>query len=339
MSFPEFSTESDFDFHLNNIKGLLEDTNYLREISNFPFSNPDHFYSRNDKQGWWMATKQIILKHYIIEYLTILGKEKWRYIKLYFIDLLSSFGMNKITKSRGNEVFIFPGSSISAAMISSTKKIGFKKIYANDLKLNERIILHQRLDAINNFNKNPYKITINTQDSNVDSNQWVVKIINEIKDENRTSNYLMIIDNEGMNINYETLRLIREIHEYGDIIITFQDAGIKRNLKLNPKTVKKFFGKEIPPTTKKEELCEIYIKQLNNIGLNNIETINISSQSGFYYTLLFCCRGNIEAKWLKMIKYYRNERFKKWNDSDVKKMWDVAKGKFKPIDKYFKNVS
>lgn len=335
MSFPEFSTESDFDFHLTNIKGLLEDTNYLKHIPNFPLSNPDHFYSRKDKQGWWMATKQIIIKHYIEEYLTILGRNKRRFIQLYFIDLLSSYGMNKITKSRGEEVFIFPGSSISAALISSEKKIGFKKIYANDLKLNERVVLKQRLNALNDFNNNNFEVKVNDNEPNIDSNQWVLHILKEIKNEDKTFNYLMIIDNDGMNINYETLKSVREIHNYGDIIITFQDAGINRNLKPNPKVVKEFFGIEIPPNTKKENLCEIYIKQLNKIGLNNIETINITSQGGFYYTLLFCCRGDIEAKWLRMIDYYRNERFKKWNDSDVKKMWDVAKGKVTPLDKYF----
>ncbi len=79
----------------------------------------------------------------------------------------------------------------------------------------------------------------------------------------------------------------------------------------------------------------IYLNnQLNKIGLKNIEKLKIASESGFYYTLLFCCRFDVKAKWLKMIKYYRDERCKNWTDSDVKKMWDVARGKVKPLDRF-----
>lgn len=335
MSFPEFSTQSDFDFHLKNIKELLDDTNILKQNPNFSISDPSYFYTRKDKQGWWMATKQIVSRHYIQEYLTILGKERRKFINLYFIDLLSSYGMNKVTKSRGKDEFIFPGSSISAALISFRKKRGFKKIYANDLKLDERKILNQRLESLNQFYNNRLEIEIDSNAKKIDSNHWVIQILNEIKANDKYFNYLMIIDNEGLNIKYETIKKIREIHNYGDIIITFQDAGIKRNLKPNPQKVKEFFGIEIPPSTKKEDLCDIYISQLHKIGLENIEKLNITSERGFYYTLLFCCRFDVKAKWLKMIEYYRDERFKNWTDSDVKKMWDVAKGKVRPLNHFY----
>ncbi len=334
MSFPEFSTQSNFEFHLKNIKELLNDTNILNRIPNFSLSNPNHFYKREDKRGWWMATKQIVIRHYIDEYLTILGKDRWKFINLYFIDLLSSYGMNKITKSGGKDEFVFPGSSISAALISYRKNGGFKKIYANDLKLDERTILEKRLISLNRFYNNHFEIEIDSNSKEIDSNLWAIKILNEIKSNDNIFNYLMIIDNEGMDIRYETIKKIRDTHKFGDIVITFQDAGIVRNLKPNPQKVEDFFGKNIPPSTKKEDLCDIYIGQLNKIGLKNIEKLKIASESGFYYTLLFCCRFDVKAKWLNMIKYYRDKRFKNWTDSDVKKMWDVAKGKVKPLDRF-----
>ncbi|KKL79520.1 hypothetical protein LCGC14_2013990 [marine sediment metagenome] len=61
MSFPEFSDKKDFEFHLENIKKLVDSTKYLSSIPNFPIDNPDHFYKRVDKAGWWMVTKQIPL--------------------------------------------------------------------------------------------------------------------------------------------------------------------------------------------------------------------------------------------------------------------------------------
>ncbi|GAI14309.1 unnamed protein product [marine sediment metagenome] len=87
MSFPELSDKKDFDFHLENIKDLVNATNTLKTIPKFSISNPEHFYQRVDKAGWWMVTKQIVLRHYIDEYLTILGKKS--YIDLFFIVLYS----------------------------------------------------------------------------------------------------------------------------------------------------------------------------------------------------------------------------------------------------------
>ncbi len=336
MSFPEFSSQSNFDFHLMNIKSLLDDTTVIKSIPNFSLTNTDEFYTREDRKGWWMATKQIVIRQYIEEYLTILGKEKWDFINLYFIDLLSSFGMNKVTKNKGNDEFMFPGSSVSAALISSRKTRGFKKIYANDFKCFERTVLKDRLNALKNYKYTNLDIEMELNSKEIDSNIWSLKVLNQIKKSDRTFNYLMIIDNEGMNINYDTLKKIRDIHNFGDIIINFQDTGIVRNLKNAPLKVKAFFGREIPITTKKEELCDIYKEQLKKIGLKNIEKLRIASDSGFYYTLLFCCRSDSDARWLKMIKYYRDKRFKNWTDSDVKKMWDVAMGKFKPIHKFIK---
>lgn len=330
MSFPELSDESDFDFHLKNIKKLLQFSEKLNNISNFPLEK-NSFYKRRDKSGWWMVTKQIVLTNYINEYLAILDRDNRSYIKLFYIDPLSSYGMNKVTKSRGRDEFIFPGSSINAALISKDHRKGFSGIYANDLDHEKRKILLKRLNIIAENLKLSSKININNNKSNMDSNKWVIDVLKKIKKNNKLFNYLMIIDNEGMDIFYNTIKKIKDMHTYGDIIITFQDAGIKRNLGNTPNKVKKFFGCEIPEQTPKEKLIEIYMDQLGEIGFGRIEPLKIASNTGFYYTLLFCCRENIDANWLEMIKYYRNNRFKSWTDRDVKNMWDVATGKYKTL--------
>jgi len=43
----------------------------------------------------------------------------------------------------------------------------------------------------------------------------------------------MVIDNEGMDIELDTIKKIREIDSYGDIIITFQNNIARTSLKLN----------------------------------------------------------------------------------------------------------
>ena len=333
MSFPEFSDKKDFEFHLQNIKELVDAANYLSTISKFPISNPDHFYQRVDKTGWWMVTKQIVYRHYIDEYLTILGKRS--YINLFFIDLLSSFGMNKVTKEDGKDQFIFPGTSINAALRSNQKEVGFKGICANDINPNERIVLNERLKSLNEIIENKYELEIKINNEKVDSNEWAIETLEYLKTKNEIFNYLMIIDNQGMDIEYETIKNIRELHNYGDIIITFQVPGIKRNLKQNPDIVKRFFGIKVPTEIKRAKLVELYKKQLQKLDFGRIEELNIASQTGFYYILLFCCRKDVSGDWLEMIKYYQNKRFRFWTDADVKKMWDVVVGKSKTMNSYF----
>jgi len=332
MSFPELSDKKDFEFHLENIKKLVDATNYLSTISNFPIINPDNFYQRVDKAGWWMVTKQIIFRHYIDEYLTILGKRS--FINLFFIDLLSSFGMNKVSKEDGKDQFIFPGTSLNAALLSNQKEVGFKGICVNDINPDERSVLNERLKSLNEAIDNKYELDIKVNDEKIDSNKWVIETLENLKKKNKIFNYLMIIDNQGLDIEYKTIKNIREIHNFGDIIITLQVAGIKRNLKQNPDKVKKFFGIKVPAETKKDNLSELYKKQLQKLDFGRIEELNVTTQIGFYYTLLFCCRKGVSGDWLEMIKYYRNKRFRSWTDADVKKMWDVAVGKSKTMDPY-----
>ena len=333
MSFPELSDKKDFEFHLENIKKLVDASNYLSTISNFPITNPDHFYQRVDKAGWWMVTKQIVFRHYIDEYLTILGKRS--FINLFFIDLLSSFGMNKVSKEDGKDQFIFPGTSLNAALLSNQKEVGFKGICANDINPNERNVLKERLKSLNEAIENKYELDIKANDEKIDSNKWVIEILENLKKKNEIFNYLMIIDNQGLDIEYNTIKNIREMHNFGDIIITLQVAGIKRNLKQNPDKVKKFFGIKVPAEIKKDKLSELHKKQLQKLDFGRIEEVNVTTQIGFYYTLLFCCRKGVSGDWLEMIKYYRNKRFRSWTDADVKKMWDVAVGKSKTMDSYF----
>ena len=136
---------SNFDFHLGNIKLLKEDSDYLLKIEEFPKTNKDHFYIRPDKSGWWMVTKQIIIRKYIGAYLNILGRQKD--IDIYFLDLLSSWGMNRVTKQSEKHRFMFPGTAISAGLISSKKERGFNEIFMNDYDPLKRKVLDARFNA------------------------------------------------------------------------------------------------------------------------------------------------------------------------------------------------
>ncbi len=325
--------KNDFDFHLGNIQSLVDDTNYLKNLPKFPWLNKNQYYTRLDGSGWWMPIKQIVIKSYISEYLTILGK--YKFIETFYIGLLSSYGMNRITKNQGRDEFLFPGTSINAALISKRKKRGFKGFFMNDWSLERRKVLQKRFEAISNSNSEPINFKIDTTQKVIDSNYWVIDVIRRIKENYKISNYLMVIDNEGMDIDFSTIQSIIKIHEYGDMIITFQD-NVVRCLKRSPAKVRRFFGIEIDPLTKKKDLCDIYMNQLKKIGFGRIERLKIYNDKNFYYSLLFCCREDKEAKWLDMIEYYRNFRFKNLDDVLVKNFWDIAQKKNKSLDNWLK---
>ena len=323
------------DYHIKYLKILDREWQFLKSIPNFPYFNNNHFYSRKDESGWWMTIKQTAIRGYVNAYLKILGKKD---LPLIFLDLMSSYGLNCVTKNHGKDRFYFPGTSINAALISNLKPRGFDSYYINDYNIPQRRILAKRMEALKNYFKKDLNFHITLEDRKIDSNQWVIKSLEEVNTEyNNYYNYLMVIDNEGMNIDYATIKNVIKIHEYGDIIINFQNTGISRAIPVSKlKRVEKFFGRTIPTGITQDELCDIYCDQLNKIGLGNIEKMKVSTATGFYYTLLFCCREEVSGDWLKLIKYYNNQ-FKNVTDKEVKQVWDIKQGRQLRIDQDWDN--
>lgn len=322
-----------FDFHLRNLKNLDNDWKLLQSVPNFPYSNSEQFYTRSDESGWWMAIKQTGIRGYINVYLTILGKMKG--MSLLFIDPLSSYGLNRVTKDEGRDQFIFPGTSINAGLISTRKPKGFDGIFINDFDTSKREVLNQRLAAVKKKFNQLFTVNVNLEIKQIDSNDWLIDVLRRIEEDFDYYNYLLVIDNEGMDIHYDTIKAIREIHKFGDIIINFQDAGIARAIPVtDPKKTERFFGCKVPIGTKRVDLCEIYCNQLRHIGLGKIQKMRVASATGFYYTLLFCCREDVSGDWLKLVKYYNDDRFKNFTDRDIKLMWDILKGKQSSLSKW-----
>ena len=319
---------SDQEYHVNNLRYLIEDGRRLLKIPNFP---KEGYYERDDGKGWWMLTKQFAIKSYSHHYLKILQRRK--YIDTCFIDPLSSFGMIRLTKRRGKDVLIIPGTSLNAALVSLEKEKGFSAFYINDKNPEARRIIDKRFDAFNCVNNNELNIDIAPHDKGqIDSNEWIINVLQEIKKKFKFPNYLMIIDNQGMDIGYETIEKAKNLHEWGDIIITFHDSAFSRAI--HSEKNKWFYGVDINKDTTIPERREIYIKQLKKIGFGRIEQLFIKSAGNFFYTLLFCCRKEISADWLNIIKHFRTKRYKYCTDQFHKQNYDFLKKKARIIDEF-----
>ena len=325
-----------FQYHLENIEKLDNEWLFLTKIPNFPIEDLKCFYSREDNSGWWMAIKQTALRGYINAYLSILGKKKG--LKLFFVDPLSSYGLVRVTKRNGKDRFTFPGTSINASLISNQRNRGFDGFYINDINPNVREVLSKRMLALKDYFKDSSEIHIDTSNKKIDSNKWLVDVMAEIDEENRYYHCLIVIDNQAMDISYNTIQKIREISEFSDIIITFQDANIARAVPKGHAKIKEFFGCNVSPSVNgiRKILCDKYCSQLSKVDLPKIERMKVANENNFFYTLLFCCRENASGKWLDIVKYYNDERFKNFTDRDLKEMWDIVKGRQLSLDHNWK---
>ena len=320
---------SDQKYHINNLKYLIEDGRRLLKMPNFPKGG---FYERDDGVGWWMLTKQFAIKSYVHHYLKILQRRK--YIDTCFIDPLSSFGMIRLTKRGGRDNLIIPATSLNAALVSLEKDKGFSAFYINDKNPEARRIISKRFEALNTVNNNNLNINIEPhEEGKVDSNEWIINVLHNIKKIFKRPNYLIVIDNQGMDIGYETIKKIKDLHEWGDVIITFHDSAFSRALHNEKKNIW-FYGTEISKDTTQPDRRKIYIEQLKSIGFGRIEQLFIRSSGNFFYTLLFCCRKEISADWLNIVKYFRTKRYKYCTDLFHKQNYDILKGKATTMDEF-----
>ncbi|MHA1897236.1 MAG: three-Cys-motif partner protein TcmP [Promethearchaeota archaeon] len=309
---------------MGKIKKLRNQISELKRIDGFKL---EPAYTRRDERGWWMVTKQILIQSYINLYLNVFNGKKHRDKRLYFIDMLSSNGINKITKDNGQSIFYFVGSSIGAAIIANQKIKGFNKYFLNDYSLDNRRILAERFNTLNNYYNNTLNYEIDLERRKLDSNEWIDGVIEELKKDNY-KHCLIIVDNEGMNINYNTIKKIREEIVYADLIINFQEQSMARDINRSSYSDSfiNFFGCDAHKLcNKREQLLPLYKKQLEDIGYK-LEPIRVFGQN-FYYYLLFCHRKEVSGEWMTMIRKYREERFRNWDDISVKKFWDIIKGR------------
>jgi len=130
------------------------------------------------------------------------------------------------------------------------------------------------------------------------------------------------------------------LHEKKNPVRTRVNTAIFPTIKQSPEKTRKFFGRSIKPNEiNKEKLTEIYVDQLKRMGFK-LEQIRVNSGIGFFYTLLFCCRSNVGAKWLRRYKEYSENQFKHFTGEQLKSFWDRATGRVNGLDKYiFKNKS
>ena len=81
--------------------------------------------------------------------------------------------MNFITKLGGKDKFIFPGTSLNAALISERSSKRFNKFFINDYDHKKRKILDDRLNALKLSHSPKLDWNIQLDENNIDSNKII----------------------------------------------------------------------------------------------------------------------------------------------------------------------
>lgn len=342
-----FKKKSNFDYHQENLY-LLEEKGKI--ISEFEEGKNWKKYgeNKNDNQGWWMVIKVVAVSKYWGAHLKIHKSKKSPDKKVFLVDLLSGPGLCEVTKNNKKEKLIFPGITLLAASRNQNTRYYFDKIYANDLDFENRIILNKRLRNLNQSKiisgKIDYYIPLVDQKHESDSNLIIEDILEDIKKEGKGFfACLFVIDNQALNIKWETIEKIIKFHTYFDLIINFPNTIFNRiwgNRKYEGarKKIESFMGMSINEINSNDEAMELYIKKLKEAGKEIVEKFEVragGTAGGFHYTLLFAVRKTAsDSSWMRIINNLRR-RYSNMTGEDIKLFFDIISNKQKSLITFY----
>jgi len=327
---------NNYEFHSGNLI-LLERLGKIITESEKNFNWKKYGDNKKDEQGWWMIIKESIITKYMGAFLRIHRREPKK--NLFYIDLTSGPGLCEVTKNEKKEKFDIPGSALLAALRNQDLKYHFDKIFANDIKFENRDFLDKRLVNLIHSQyikkKIDYYIPSIDQKINSDSNLIIDDLLEIIKKEgNGFFACLFVIDNQGLDIKWNTIEKIIKFYPFCDLIINFPTTGFNRtfgNWKRNKtestkKTIESFMGIDINQINSHKDAIDKYVNNLKRAGKEIVETFEVKaggSAGSFHYTLLFAVRETLKgSKWMRMFEKYR-KRYSSMTGEKIKHFFDI----------------
>lgn len=267
--------------------------------------------------------KLIDLMYYLDVYTKIISNASWCK-EMVFIDMLADSGINKI-KETGD---LIAGSPLIAAKFAHRP---FDKFLLVDWNRDHAKALELRLNSIN----------IQPNVFSGDCNEVISEVIKEIP--TSSSHYLAFIDNEGLDVNWETMRKLLKFP--GDIIFNFPTKLIDRCFgkykgKIHKKDENKFnefFGNdEWKNANNAYELLNIYMNKIRDNNRELVESIDIKSTKGgqFNYHLIFATkRTKSGSPYFDVVKRLK-ERTEKSYGQLVDKALKILTGKSTDLEMF-----
>ena len=286
----------------------------------------------------WSALKLILHSAAVNMYTKVISEHKNDF---FYIDALAGAGASKYDE---NQYFI--GSALLAAKAASEP---FTKMYFVEGKKEYKEALESRLDYV--FS-NPHIDVQEPQDYEVihgDANEEIPKIVDEIWDiatPNPSFNYYCFIDNQGLNVSWDTVESLAPT-PHGDLLINYPSSqAIGRNALRDEKSaLNEFFGVElnnydIPEEDVREYLKELYTSRLAGLERPVQESTYVYSGVGSYsYDMIYATRETEGgSEYIEVIKYVK-EFIEAFDGADVDDMLDIINGDQDTMESYYPESS
>jgi three-Cys-motif partner protein len=272
----------------------------------------------------WSPLKLVFLHYVASIYTTIIAKQKKLFPNMYYIDLFSGSGIDKI-EDTGD---LCLGSPLLIA--TQIKQKQFNKMFFCENNQEFSKALGLRLERI--IDKEKFKIF------QKDCNLAIDDILSELK---QPCHSLIFIDPYCMGISWKTMEKILRLN--ADIIFIFQTVENPRGKK--GKSFKEFFKNSEKALEICEKTSEGKIREaLLNLYISDIietrkpkkticETIRIQGEK-FYYDVLFITKETRKGNpWMKGIISAKKE-IEKNTSIAVKRTLDVLTGRQTTLGKY-----
>jgi three-Cys-motif partner protein len=276
----------------------------------------------------WTPIKLILLMYYVDMYSKIMSHHKGalKISELIYIDPLAGSSTNKIQET-GDAIV---GSPIISIVFSSRK---FDKFFFAECDAQKREALQHRIERLLPSDKFVIKN---------DCNELLDYVADYMSNISGRSHYLMFIDCEGIEPKWESMEKILQYP--GDVIFVFQTMAIWEQIIRWKKcdAVLSFFGTEEFMGAKKEELVEIYKKQVASVEtlrgkkrelVDHVPVRGDIKEGSFYYDVIFAAEKTSRGSpWFGSLLNYVKKRIAKHTGKSIEQSLDVLKGRSTQID-------
>jgi len=276
----------------------------------------------------WTPIKLILLMYYVDMYSKIMlrHKDTLKISEVIYVDPLAGAGTNEI-KETGD---IVVGSPIISIILSSGK---FDKYFFAESDAQKRDALQHRIEKLLPQDKFVIKN---------DCNELLDYAANYMSNLGGRSHYLMFVDCEGVEPKWENMKKV--LFYEGDLVFVFQTMAIWEQIVRwkNWEAVLSFFGTEECKNVRKEELVEVYKKQIAGLEtvkgrrrelIDHVPVRGDIKEGSFYYDVIFAAAKTARGSpWFESLLQYIKKRIAKYTGKSIEQALDVLKGKSTQID-------
>ena len=283
---------------ITTLKGFKEEASRLYRVTNTAY-----------KTGAWAILKLAILAYYVDVYTTII---KARFAETYYLDLFAGPGLDLIRRT--NDVIF--GSPLIADRATRTNK-----------KFDKLILVEKDKTFANALEKILPEATVIPQDTNSGGLDAALKMFPK----GRSVPFLAFVDPEGLEMQWETLRVLLE--SWSDVIINYQPSAVRRAVgsistsESFATTLTKFFGtQDWASCNTDEDYLKLYERQIR-LFKDYVIPIKVTGPKGFYYYIIVAVRKTSGMQgWINAI-YKAKENIEKASYKEAEKFLLIFSGK------------